>query len=440
MITVSQCDLNHEQVYQHIMWLTRSAPRGAPPQRLIVCSEDHDRTEGRHLHLFVEFPRRVDVKDAQRWYSAWFGWDEVRERPFMPSFKLPRTGVRDRETFDTPVDMIRYVIKHGNWVANFDVLNFLSPGDPALPQAKRSKVWPQILDRLKAGESTTKLLYDEELGPTVARELQKIQVAASVISMKIEADQRNHWPSDLMHPLFQGFMALLGPNGPWSHDRTDYECAETTIRWIVRNLQPRQAGQTQLIVGGPTSNQKSSLVEALGKWVTVGWWNVATNRNDTAYQRLTDDTELLAVDEYERDTIPGVEVLKILSDASQTQFRRFHQEGMRPAFPLPVIMLTNNDNLSNLIPEAFTAQQADAYRRRVEFAHIPGYGRRDFFLPVVQWLDYAGRSYNRVRASPKAVPFPIVCPPCCTHIVLPPALGEATSAPSVFDLPRQVIF
>lgn len=427
IITVSQCNLNHVEVFDAIM-----SADGV--KRAVVASEHHHETDGVHIHAFVEFTTRRGVQDGQKFYSNWVGINPSTLLPYLISFSIPQRG--DGQTQDAA---IKYCMKDGNWVSSFDAGALLRGSEPGLPEAKRSKVWVQILDRLKQGEDHVRLLFDEELGPTVARELVKVQAVETVVVSTADANMRAQWPADLQHPLFRGFHALLGQDGPYAaQGPAAYQAADQILRWLVINLQPRKPGQLQLVIAGPTSNQKSALVTAISRWLSVAWWNRAENRNDTAYQNIDDRARLLCVDEYDKDSIPGPLLLRILADTSQVQFRRFHQAGLVTGYALPVILLTNQLYVSSLVPDGFSAEQADAYRRRVNFVAIPP-GSQDFLLPVVQWIEYCGRSFNRGRRNAMNVPFPYVCPPCCSAIELPPPLETAGPTPVIVELAPQTV-
>ena len=429
LITVSQCQVNHVHVFDQIT-------ASDAVKRVVVSNEYHHETDGVHIHAFVEFHTRRNVQDGQKCYAPWFGFNSQKLQPYQLSFSIPKKG--DGQSMD---QAIRYVIKDGNWIANFNANEVVKSveRDGQMPDAKRSKVWVQILDKLKTGKDHVALLYDPDLGPTVARELQKVQAVQSCIVSKEDSEMRARWPTTVEHPLFAGFTALLSQNGPYIRYGPDgYGAARAIIQWIVRNLQPRKSGQPQLVIAGPTSNQKSALVTAISRWITVAWWNKAENRNDTAYQLIDEQAHLLCVDEYDKDSIPGTQLLRILADTSQVQFRRFHQAGLVTSFALPVILLTNKMMRNELVPDGFSAEQADAYYRRIEFVSIPMYvGRsptQDFLLPIVQWIEYCGRSYNRVRRHAMNVPFPYVCPTCCSGIELPPSLDTAEPPAVTFEL------
>lgn len=429
LITVSQCQVNHEHVFDQIA-------ASDAVKRVVVSNEYHHETDGVHIHAFVEFHTRRNVQDGQKCYAPWFGFNAQKLQPYQLSFSIPKKG--DGQSMD---QAIRYVIKDGNWIANFNANEVVKSveRDGQMPDAKRSKVWVQILDKLKTGQDHVALLYDPDLGPTVARELQKVQAVQSCIVSKEDSEMRARWPTTVEHPLFAGFTALLGQDGPYVQYGPDgYGAARAIIQWIVRNLQPRKSGQPQLVIAGPTSNQKSALVTAISRWITVAWWNKAENRNDTAYQLIDEQAHMLCVDEYDKDSIPGTQLLRILADTSQVQFRRFHQAGLVTSFALPVILLTNKMMRNELVPDGFSAEQADAYYRRIEFVSIPMYvGRsptQDFLLPIVQWIEYCGRSYNRVRRHAMNVPFPYVCPTCCSGIELPPSLDTAEPPAVTFEL------
>lgn len=115
---------------------------------IIVAQEDHHETDGKHIHVYAEFTKKVDIKNARAFdidvYHPNIGHDKTNGKKSAKSSKT---------------DMIKYVIKDGNFIAEgIDVKQYLKAR-----KDKRAYISKDLLEGkmtlLGALEEEPKLLF-----------------------------------------------------------------------------------------------------------------------------------------------------------------------------------------------------------------------------------------------------------------------------------------
>lgn len=107
LLTYPQCDKEKEWLMEKLMRLA--------PEVVVVSKEDHHETEGKHLHAFVEFGKKKDIKDPR-----YFDFDG-----FHPNIGKDKT-YGNKTAKSSKIDMIKYVIKDGDYIEyGIDVKKYL---------------------------------------------------------------------------------------------------------------------------------------------------------------------------------------------------------------------------------------------------------------------------------------------------------------------------
>lgn len=428
MWTVPRCDAHPKAVFDYLMeHFPTTSPTGI--SRIVVARELHE--DGfPHLHLFVEWKKSKNVAFAMRSYSPAFGFDMTD--PLHPThyvINFQATVAERAHGLDRAIrGAVQYVTKGSEllepfWVSNFDVVTYLA-GARVLTDgaAEKKRKWTEVHDRLRAGVSVEELMADDEMGSLVSFNYGKAVAVAHAFKRIRAAEQRLSWPVVADHPLFQGFDALLSETGPYWSSREGWECANAVLTWIQGNIhRPRRPGDKQLVLSGLTSNQKTGLMMEVTRWVSSGCYTVPKGKYDLPYQDWDDDIEFIIVDEFNRDSIPGSFLNRVLYDSRTDAFRRMQRPSLHTRGVCPLVMLTNQSSLECLIPPDLVAEEQQAFIRRVQFVQIPLRlaQQRDFFLPVCQWMSYCAAHYDTTPSDPLVGRFDEVCPPSCSAVVLP---------------------
>lgn len=419
MLTVSRCDVSPNEVFANCCLL--------PSVEDVMVAKEHHADGMLHLHVYLSFKSNRSVADAQLHYGALFGFDhEDPVRPYLPSLRLVgelrgEARGRAKETW------VKYLSKEGCWLANFDVHGFLASLDePSESSVAKKRRTDEVYRLLTEGASIGDLLRTEHAA-FVAFQLEKVKGAMNVVRVTQMAEKRLKWPDADDHPLFEGFRRLLADPSVFPAD--GWDVAFLVLSWIVENIRrPRQPGTPQLMISGTTSNQKTSLIEELGRWVSLGRWSTPRNKNDIAYQDFEDDVELVMVDEFDSATFNVTQMLRLCSDARGEAVRRFQRPALRFEFPVPIVMLTMEPSFAASLPPCST-EQYEALVRRVSFVRIPS--GRDFFLPVVKWMAFCARHSGVPPPQHKfAQDFVLDCPAACAGILSVPTPVGAPSTVS----------
>ncbi len=97
LLTYPQCDKPKEWLMEKLMTFH--------PVIVVVSKEDHHESDGKHLHAYVEFNRKLDVTDPRH-----FDFDG-----FHPNIGQDKSYGK-KSAKSSKIDIIRYVIKDGDYV------------------------------------------------------------------------------------------------------------------------------------------------------------------------------------------------------------------------------------------------------------------------------------------------------------------------------------
>lgn len=316
--------------------------------------------------------------------------------------------------------MSQYVMKDGNWFANFDVTT-MQGGGPG------KKAFTSIVRAVRSGKRMRDLLAedDDELQVALARNFQKVAIYQMAVSRLHEVKQRPAWP----FPLVSGdpYNAIVSDSDPMgrflldlvlprrkvptvvslqgrlqNHDvgNVDQRFGDhykdprpdtiitrlqqffIIMKWVSRNIieEKYTMGTPQLVLQGSTGLYKTSFVEMLCRFLT-GHSHGTQDDGSGGWQSGRDDfTQFIYMDEFRPDpkVLSPQQFNRVAGGAHLAVNIKYGTTGSQPGLPL---IVTTNYRWIRWYPNTDQGVR-DAVGRRCEYLELT-----TSLKPLLDWIQ-----------------------------------------------------
>jgi len=265
----------------------------------------------------------------------------------------------------TPADLLRateYVVKDGEYMTNFNVADYLSAlrsnNISEDTDEKKQKHYERVRPYYEAGHTPEDVAARvPELAGGIVAQFRQHQWFSQAIRRAQRQDRLVSWPKESEHNglFYDGLQRAID----MSQDDAVKTANGKIVSWLKNNICCRTSrGAKNLAIVGPTGQCKTELVLALSRFVGVLNWNYGAGPQDTQYQQVPEQLELIVLDEF-RGQMP-LNALNQIAD-NTFQLRRFHQESVELDKWIPILVFSNIDVVDWYTSAAVNAANYGAY-------------------------------------------------------------------------------